>query len=143
MRAVKLPHLEGGGIGPRTKSCVNWGGTIAMVPCSHQGNNYTKRKLRVLRDQKCIPLVGAKIIPVRAVKLPRFNLCGIRPRPESYVNWGGLIAMVPHLHQGNMYTKRKLRIWQDQKCIWLVGAKTILPCAGCQTTPSRRRKYKA
>ena len=35
--------------------------------------------------------------------------------------------MVPCLHQGNIYEKRKLRIWRDQKCIALVGAKTHLP----------------
>ena len=63
MRAVIIPHLEGGSIGPRTESLVNWDGPMAMVPCLHQGNIYTKRKLRVWRDQKCIPLVGA-IIPL-------------------------------------------------------------------------------
>ena len=62
MRAVKIPCLEGGSIGPRTESCVNWGEPNAMVLCFHQGNIYTKRKLRVWRDQKCIPLVGAKTI---------------------------------------------------------------------------------
>ena len=59
MRDVKIPHLEGGSIGPRTESLVNWDGPMAMVPCFHQGIIYTKRKLRVWRDQKCIPLVGA------------------------------------------------------------------------------------
>ena len=61
MRAVKIPRLEGGSIEPRTESCVNCDGPISMVPCFHQGNIYTKRKLRVWRDQKCIPLVGAII----------------------------------------------------------------------------------
>ena len=60
---MKIPRLEGGGIGPRTESCLNWDGPIAMLPCLHQGNIYTKRKLRARRDQKCIPLVGA-ITPV-------------------------------------------------------------------------------
>ena len=59
MRAVKVPHLEGGSIGHRTESLVNWDGPMAMVPCFHQGNIYTKRKLREWRDQKCTPLVGA------------------------------------------------------------------------------------
>ena len=59
MRAVKISHLEEGGIGPRTESCLNWDGPIAMAPCLHQGNIYTKRKLRAWRDQKCIALVGA------------------------------------------------------------------------------------
>ena len=59
MRAIIIPHLEGGRIGPRTESLVNWDGPMAMVPCLHQGNIYNKTKLRVWRDQKCIPLVGA------------------------------------------------------------------------------------
>ena len=37
VRAVKLPRLEGGAIGPRTETCVNWGRPIAIVPCLHQG----------------------------------------------------------------------------------------------------------
>ena len=60
MRAVKLPRLKGVGIGLTTETCVNWGGSIAMVPCFHQGNIYIKRKLRVWRAKKCISLVGAK-----------------------------------------------------------------------------------
>ena len=59
MRAVKIPHLEGGGIGPRTESCVNLDRPIAMGPCFHQENIHIKRKLLAWRDQKCIPLVGA------------------------------------------------------------------------------------
>ena len=58
MPAIKIPRLEGGSIGPRTESLVNRDGPMAMVPCLHQGIIYTKRKLRVLRDQKCIPLVS-------------------------------------------------------------------------------------
>ena len=52
------------------------------------------------------------------------------------------MAMVPCLHQGNIYTKRKLRIWRDQKCITLVGAITPLNCAGRHITPSRGRQYR-
>ena len=144
VRAVKVPRLKGGSIGPRTESCVNWDRPIAMVPCLNQGNIYTKRKLWVWRDQKCIPLVGAKpYLAVRAVKIPRLEGGSIRPRMESYVNLDGPITMVPYLHQGNIYTKRKLRVWRDQKCIPLVGAKTILTCAGRKNTPSRGRQYRA
>ena len=52
-------HL-GGGIGPRTETCVNWSGPIAMVPCLHQGNTHIQRKLRVWREQKCVPLVNGE-----------------------------------------------------------------------------------
>ena len=60
MRSGKLPRLMGGGIGPRTDTCVNWGGPIAIVPCLHQRNICIQRKLRVWREQKCSPLVGAE-----------------------------------------------------------------------------------
>ena len=53
------------------------------------------------------------------------------------------MAMVPCLHQGNIYTKRKLRVWRDQKCIPLVGAITTLTCAGRHSTPARGRQYRA
>ena len=105
-----------------------------MVPCLHQGNIYIKRKLRVWREQKCIPLVRA-ITPL--------NCGSIRPRTESLVNCDGPMAMVPCLHQGNIYTKRKLRVWRDQKCIPLVGAITTLTCTGRHNTPSRWRQYRA
>ena len=59
MPAVQIPCLEGGSIGSKIESCVNWDGVIAMVPCLHQGNIYAKRKLRVCRVQNCIALVGA------------------------------------------------------------------------------------
>ena len=65
------------------------------------------------------------------------------PRMESCLNWDRPIAMVPWLHQGNIYSKRKLRAWRDQKCIPLVGAITPLTCPGRQNTPSRGRLYRA
>ena len=82
-------------------------------------------------------------LSVRAVKIPRLEGGSIGPRKESCVNWNEAIFMVPCLHQGNIYTKRKLSVWIDQKCILLVGAMTPLTCAGCQNTPSRGRQYKA
>ena len=51
--------------------------------------------------------------------------------------------MVPCLHKGNIYTKMKLRVWKDEKCILLVGAMTPHKCAGRHNTPSRGRQYMA
>ena len=51
--------------------------------------------------------------------------------------------MVPCLHQGNVYSRRKLRVWRDQKCICLVGAEATLTCAGRQTTLSQGGRYRA
>ena len=53
------------------------------------------------------------------------------------------MAMVSYSHQGNTYTKGKLWVWKDQKCIPLVGAITTLTCEGRHNTPSRGRQYRA
>ena len=82
-------------------------------------------------------------LPVRSVKIPHLDGGSIGPRTESCENWNGPIAIVPCLHQGNMYTKRKLRVWSDQKCIPLVGAITPLTCACRQNTPFRGRRYRS
>ena len=65
---------------------------------------------------------------------PRTKICG---------NPGLPFAMVPCLHQSNVYIKRKLRLWTVQTCIPLVGAKTSLTCAGLQTTLSQVTQYRA
>ena len=116
---------------------------MAMEPCLHQVNIYTKRKLRVWRDQKGIPLVGA-ITPLNCAGRQNTPCRGgsIGPRTERWVNWDGHMTMVPSLHQGNIYKKRKLREWRAQKCIPLVGAITPLNCAGHQNTWSRGRQYR-
>ena len=78
---------------------------------------------------------------MRVVKIPHLEGGSIGPRTESWVNWDGNMAMVPYLELGNIYTKRKLRVWRDQKLIPLVGGITPLTCAGRKSTPSRGGKY--
>ena len=50
--------------------------------------------------------------------------------------------MVPCLHQGNIYIKRKLQVWRDQIRIPLGGAQTPLTCVGRQTTPSQGSRHR-
>ena len=126
MRAVKVPCLEGGRIGPSMESCINCDGPISMVPCLHQGNIYIKRKLQVWRDQKCIPLIGA---------ITQSHCDSHQSTPSRGKKY--------RADQGNIYTKRKLRVWSDQKCIPLVGAITPLTCAGRQNTLSRGRQERS
>ena len=114
-----------------------------MVPFFHQGNIYIKRKLRVWRDQKCIPLVGA-ITPLNCAG--RHNTPS-RERQNRAKNgkFGKLGRTYGHgtVFAPRKYTKRKLRVWKDQKCIPLVGAITPLNCGGRHKTPSRGRQYRA
>ena len=77
-----------------------------------------------------------------AIKVPRLKGGAIGSKSETCVYWGGHTAMVPSFHQGNIYLKRKLRVWRVRKCILLVGAKTPLTCAGRQSTQSQGRRYK-
>ena len=77
------------------------------------------------------------------MKIHRLEGGSIGPRTESLVNLDGPMAMVPCLHQGNIYIKRKLRVWRDQKCIPLVSVITQLNCAGRHSTPTRGRQYRA
>ena len=115
VRAVKLLHLKGVGVCSRTQTCVNWVGPIAVVPSLHQGNISIKRKIRVWRDQKCIRVVGAKTpLTCEGRQTTRLKGVGIGPRTESCINWGGPIAMVSCLHQGNIYIKRKLHVWRQE-----------------------------
>ena len=125
------------------ESCVNWDGNIAMVPCLQQGNIYTKMKLWVWRDQKCITLVGAKTILTCAGRQNTPSQ-GRQYRAQNR-KLNQLRRKYRHgcLHQGNNYTKRKLRVWRDEKCIPIVGAKTILTSAGRQSIPFRGRQYRA
>ena len=115
-----------------------------MVPCLHQCNNYIQRKLRVWREQKCIPLVGENPhLPVRPGKIPHVMWGRIGPRTKSCIHWGGPMAMVQCSHQGTIYIQRKLRVWRAQKCIPLVGAVNSLICADQQTALSHGGQYRA
>ena len=143
MQAVKIPCLERGSIGPSTESCINCDGPISMVPCLHQGNIYIKRKLRVWRDQKCIPLVGG-ITPLNCAGRDNTPSRGRQYRAQNG-KFGKLGRTYRHdtVFAPRKYTKRKLRVWRDQKCIPLVGAIIPLTCAGRESTRSRGRQYRA
>ena len=129
---------------PRTESCLNWDRPIAMVPWLHQGNIYSKRKLRAWRNQKCIPLVGA-ITPLTCPGPQNTPSRGrlYRAQNGKLPKVGRTYRHGTGLHQGNINTKRMLQDWRDKKCIPLVGAITPLTCAGRQNTPSRGRRYTA
>ena len=138
VRAVKLPLLKGGGIGPRTETCINWGGAIVMVPCLHQGNIYIKRKLRIRKDQKCIPQVGAKTPLTCANCQPtpsqrrRYRAVNGNLRKLGWTYRHGIVfAPIQYLTQKEATGIKRPEMYFPSPC-----AKTIVTCAGRQTTPS-------
>ena len=78
---------------------------------------------------------------LRASKQPEFVYRRIWSIIQIWENWRLLIPQVPRLHQGNVYIKRKLRIWGALKCNRFVGAKNALAVTGLQTTRVRLPPY--
>ena len=88
-----------------------------------------------MESLKIITLVGAdSLLTSAGSQVPRFMGGCIEPRMEICGSSGLPILMAPRLHQRNGNMKRKLRAWRVQKCITLVGADTVFPSAGPQST---------
>ena len=123
---------------------MNLEGHLASVLCLHQGNIYTKRKLRVWRNQKCIPLVGA-ITPLNFAVRQNTPSRGRQYKAQNgkLGKFGRTYGHGTVFAPRKFFPKRKLRVWRDQKCIPLIGAITPLNCAGRQNIPSRGRQYSA
>ena len=64
--AANYPVSIEGNIASRKEICETSGLPIPVVPRLYQSNGYIKRKLRALRVQKCIALVGADTVLIRA-----------------------------------------------------------------------------
>ena len=73
-----------------------------MVPCLHQGNICIKKKLRVWRDQKFIPLVGVKT-PLTCAGRQTHASQGSRYRPEN----GNLRKLKLTYGHGNVVAPRQ------------------------------------
>ena len=76
-------------------------------------------------------------------KLPLILQRRIGQAIEIFETSGLPIAMVPCLHQCNVYIVRRLRMWRAQKCNLLVSAKTAPTGTGHQTTPGLAAPYDA
>ena len=81
--------------------------------------------------------------PVRVNKLSRVLQRRTLQAIDSFKISGLPIAMVPCLHQWNVYIKRKARVCRAQKCNFLVSAKTARTGTGQQTTPCLAAPYLA
>ena len=123
MRVVIIPHLEGGSILPKTESCVFCDGPISMVPCLHQANIYIKRKLRVWKEQKCIPLVraitplnfeGREITPSRGRQYRAQN--GKFGKLGRTYGHGTVFAPRKHLYQKEATGKERPEMYSVSRC---------------------------
>ena len=115
---------------------------ITMAPCLHQCKVYIKRKLRVWRAQNAISYpVQKPHRPVPSCKLPCVIQHRIGPAMEIFKISGLPIAMVPCLHQCNVYIKTKLRVWRAQKFNYPVSAKTAPTGTVLQTTSCHAAPY--
>ena len=120
---VKLPCLKGVGVGQKMETCVNWGGPIGMVLCLHQFNIYIQRKLRVWRDQKSIPLVGAKT-PLSYAGPQTTQSQGSRCRPENRnlhkLGWtcrhGAVFAPRQYLYHKEAMGIERLEMYYPSRC---------------------------
>ena len=144
MRTVKLPRLKRVGIGLGTETCVHWDGPIAILPYLHQGNIYVKNKLRVWRDQKCIPLLGAKT-PLICAGRETTPCQGSRYKPKK----GNLQKLGWTYRHGTAFAPRQYLYHKEAtgmerpESIPFVGGKIPLTCVGHQTTPSQGSRYRA
>ena len=133
MRVWKLTRSKQGSIRLRMEICENSCPPFSKVPRLHQGNVHIKRKLHTRRAQKCISLLGAKnTLASTGTQTTSFHGGSIGPKMEICENSGLPFTMVPRLHQSNVYIKRKLWVWSDQKYIPLVGGKPYLPVRVCK-----------
>ena len=124
MRAVKLPRLKGVRIGPRTETCINWGGPVTMVLRSHKGNiYYIKRKLRVWRDQKYFALVDSQT-PLTCTGLQTTPSQGSQYRPENgnlrKLGWtyrrGTVVAPRQYLYEKDTTGMERLEMYYPSRC---------------------------
>ena len=89
--------------------CVNSELPIAMLPCLHKAMLKSKGNNGLGDPKNANPESVQKAYRrVQTCKLPVFMQRGISPTKEIYINSGLPIAMVPCLHQSNVYIKRKL-----------------------------------
>ena len=101
-------------------------------------------KLRGCRAQKCIPLVGAKTI-LTCAGLQTTPVHGGHYRAEN----GNLRKFVSTYCHGTVFAPKQCLYQNEAKgnesstCISLVGAKTILSCAGLQPTLVHGGHYRA
>ena len=120
------------------------GATYRQGIVFNQWNVYIKRKLRVCSAQNVILVsvqkdhfavrTGTKPCFIKPRKMPAVKICRTLRLP---------IAMVPFLHQWNVYIKRKISVCRAQTCNHCFGAKSPLRSTDLQKTRFHAAPYRA
>ena len=82
-------------------------------------------------------------LALRSFKEPGFKHRRIGQPVRISENSGPPFALVPYLHQRNIYTKRKLREWRDEKCNPCFSAKSPPRSTDLQSTRFHASPYRA
>ena len=144
VRICKKPGSMQHHIRPTVQICGNSGLAIAIVQCLHQWNVYIKRKLRVCSAQKCNPCFSSKsALRSTDLQITRFHAAPYRANSTTLRNSGLPIAMLPCLHQCNVYIKRKLKECSPQKCKPCFGSKSPLRSTDLQRTLFHAAPFRA
>ena len=129
--------------GRQRKICGKQGLLLLMVPCLRQSNVYIKRKLRVLRLQKCIPLVGAKTsltcarLQTTPSQVSQYRAANGNFRKfGSTISHGTVCAPKQCLYQKEATGIETPKMYSSRRC-------KNLTCAELQTTPSHVCQYRA
>ena len=88
-------------------------------------------------------LVQIQYKPLRGFKLPAFMCRHIRPTMQIFETSGLPIAMIPCLHQNNLYIKRKLSGCRAHKYHSWVGARRVQTSTGLQIIRIHVSPYRA
>ena len=108
----------------------------------HQRNLHIERKLRVWRFKKCISLVCAKTaLTCAGLQTTPSHVRQYRAETEICRNPGLPFAIVPCLHQNNVYIQKKLRVCP--KMYFSSRCKNRTYPSGTANDPSHVSQYRA
>ena len=112
LRASKLPEFVYRRIWSIIQIWENWRLLIPMFRICTKAMFISKGSYVYGEPKNVIGLSVQKThSQLRASKLPEFVYRRIWSIMEIWENWRLPIPQVPRLHQANVYTKRKLRVW--------------------------------
>ena len=116
---------------------------FGMVPSLHQSNIYVRKKLRVWKGQKCIPLVSAKTLLTWAGQQTTTSQVSHYKAENGNLQKSGYTFCHGTVFAPKQYLYRKEATGMESPKMYSSHWCKILTCAGLQTTPSHVSQYRA